>query len=88
MTWLDASLRDAILDHRRADGPVRGSKNHGDHDALLLNPWPQSSPAFEPTRWQTAIDTATSPGKTPQPSTRRMSPDGGAGGYPASRPKE
>jgi pimeloyl-ACP methyl ester carboxylesterase len=56
-TWLDASFE---MRFRVIDGlTVRfaASEDHGDHDALLLSPWPESLLAFEPTWWQLAEHT-------------------------------
>jgi pimeloyl-ACP methyl ester carboxylesterase len=53
-TWLDASFE---MRFRVIDGlTVRfaTSRNHRDHDALLLSPWPESVLAFEPMWWELA----------------------------------
>ena len=53
-TWLDTSFE---MGFRVIDGlTVRFavSDDHGDHDALLLSPWPESLLAFEPTWWRLA----------------------------------
>jgi pimeloyl-ACP methyl ester carboxylesterase len=57
ITWLDTSFE---MQFRVIDGlTVRFavSENHGDHDALLLSPWPESLLAFEPMWWQLAEHT-------------------------------
>jgi pimeloyl-ACP methyl ester carboxylesterase len=57
ITWLDTSFE---MQFRVIDGlTVRFavSEDHGDHDALLLSPWPESLLAFEPMWWQLAEHT-------------------------------
>ena len=53
-TWLHTSFETRF---RVVDGlTIRfaASEDHGDHDALLLSPWPESLLAFESTWWQLA----------------------------------
>jgi pimeloyl-ACP methyl ester carboxylesterase len=51
ITWLDTSfeMRFRVIDGLTVRFAV--SEDHGDHDALLLSPWPESMLAFEPTWW-------------------------------------
>ena len=53
-TWLDTSfeMRFRVIDGLTVRFAV--SEDHGDRDALLLSPWPESLLAFEPTWWQLA----------------------------------
>jgi len=53
-TWLDTSfeMRFRVIDGLTVRFAV--SEDHGDHDALLLSPWPESLLAFEPTWWRLA----------------------------------
>lgn len=56
-TWLDTSfeIRFRVIDGLTVRFAV--SDDHGDHDALLLSPWPESLLAFEPTWWRLAEHT-------------------------------
>jgi pimeloyl-ACP methyl ester carboxylesterase len=53
-TWLDTSfeMRFRVIDGLTVRFAV--SDHCGDHDALLLSPWPESLLAFEPTWWRLA----------------------------------
>jgi len=57
ITWLDTcfEMRFRVIDGLTIRFAV--SKDHGDHDALLLSPWPESLLAFEATWWQLAEHT-------------------------------